>query len=108
MLSLKQKEWHWQDCKKAKANGEDIPMAKKRRSQPSNKPTSRLESAVVAQKRPISSLMAQSEKMIASAIASGFEILQSDTSSDEEEGKDRKMAANKKNSNLTKPNKRKK
>ncbi len=30
MLSPKQMEWLWQDLKKAKANGEDIPMAKKR------------------------------------------------------------------------------
>ncbi len=29
MLSPKQKEWLWQDRKKAKANGEDIPVAKK-------------------------------------------------------------------------------
>ncbi len=107
-LSPKQKEWLWQDRKKAKANGEDIPTAKKRRSQPSNKSTARLESAVAAQKRQISSLTAQNEKMIASLIASGFEIPQSDPSSDKEEGKDRKMAANKKNSNLTKTNKRKK
>ncbi len=108
MLSPKQKEWLWQDRKKAKANGEDIPMAKKRRSQPSNKLTACLESAVTAQKWQISSLTAQNEKMIASLIASGFENPQSDPSSDKEEGKDCKMAANKKNSNLTKTNKRKK
>ncbi len=108
MLSPKQKEGLWQDCNNAKASGEDIPAAKKRRSQPSNKSTSCFESAVAAQKLQISSLIAQNEKMIASLIASGIEILQSDPSSDEEEGKDRKMAANKKNSNLTKTNKRKK
>ncbi len=108
MLSPKQKEWLWQDHKKAKANGEDIPTAKKRRSQPLNKSTVHLESAVAAQKRQISSLTDQIEKMITSLIASGFEIPQSDPSSDEEEGKDRKMAANKKNLNLTKTNKRKK
>ncbi len=34
ILSLKKKEWFWQDCKKAKANGEEIPMAKKRCGQP--------------------------------------------------------------------------
>ncbi len=108
MLSPKQKEWLWQDCKKAKANGDNIPTAKKRHSQPSTKLTAHLESAVAAQKRQISSLTAQNEKMIASLIASGFEIPQSDPSSDKEEGKDCKMAAKKKNSNLTKTNKRKK
>ncbi len=108
MLSPKQKEWLWQDRKKAKVNGEDITTAKKRHSQPSNKSTSRLESAVAAQKWQISSLTAQNEKMIASLIASGTEIPQSDPSSDKEDDKDRKMAANKKNSNLTKTNKRRK
>ncbi len=93
MLSLKQKEWLWQDCKKAKANGEDIPMAKKRCSHPSNKSTARLESAVTAQKRQISSLTAKNEKMIASLIASGFEIPQSDPSSDEKEGNTAKKKA---------------
>ncbi len=34
MLSPKQKEWLWQDHKKAKANGEAIPAAMKRCSQP--------------------------------------------------------------------------
>ncbi len=82
-------------------------MAKKR-SQPSNKSSAHLESAMAAQKQQISSLMAQNEKMRASLIASGFEIPESDPSSDREEGKDCKMAANKKNSNLTKSNKRKK
>ncbi len=107
-LSLKQKERLWQDCKKANANGEDIPTAKKRHSQPSNKSTLHLESAVAAQKRQISSLTAQNEKMIASLMASDIEILQSDPSSNNEEGKDRKMVANKKNLNFTKTNKRKK
>ncbi len=47
--------------------------------------------------------------MIAALIASGFEIPQSDPSSNKEDGEDRKMAAaNKKNSNLTKTNKRRK
>ncbi len=67
-----------------------------------------LESAVAAQKWQISSLTAQNEKMVAALIASGFEIPQSDPSSNEKDGEDRKMAANKKNSNLTKTNKRKK
>ncbi len=88
----------------SQSNGEDIPTAKKRCSEPSNKSTSCLESAVAAQKWQINSLTAQNKKII----TSGIEILQSDPSSDEEEGEDRKMAANKKNSNLTKTNKRKK
>ncbi len=46
--------------------------------------------------------------MIASLIASGFEILQSHPSSDKEDGEDCKMAAKKKNSNLTKTNKKRK
>ncbi len=96
MLSLKQKEWLWQDCKKAKANGEDIPVAKKRHSQPSTKSTLRLGSAVAAQKWHINSLAAQNKNMIASLIAFGFEILQSDPSSDKGDGEDRKMASNKK------------
>ncbi len=50
----------------------------------------------------------QNEKMVAALIASGIEIPDSDPSSDKEDGKDRKMAANKKNSNLTKTNKSKK
>ena len=110
MLSPKQKEWLWQDRKKAKANGEDIPGPKKRPSQPpkANKANKRLESAVAAQKRQISSLAAKNEKMVAALIASGFEIPESDPSSDEDGDGDRKMAANKKNPNLTKTNKRKK
>ncbi len=62
MLSPKQKEGLWQDCNNAKASGEDIPAAKKRRSQPSNKSTSCFESAVAAQKRQINSLTAQKER----------------------------------------------
>ncbi len=108
MLSLKQKEWPWQVRKKAKGNGEDIPAAKKRHSQPSNKSTTRLESAVAAKKRQISSLTAQNKKMVAALIASSFEIPESDPSSGKEDEDNRKMAANKKNSNLTKTNKRKK
>ncbi len=108
MLSPKQKEWLWQDRKKAKANGEDIPTAKKRRGQTPPKLSKRLESAVATQKRQISSLMAQNQKMIAAITASGINIPDSDTSSGEEEVEDHKMAANKKNSNLTKTNKRKK
>ncbi len=46
--------------------------------------------------------------MNAAITASGIDIPDSDPSSDEEEAEDRKMAANKKNSNLTKTNKRKK
>ncbi len=108
MLSPKQKEWLWQDCRKATANGDDIPTAKKRRSQPLNKSTLHLQLAVAAQKWQISSLTAQNKKMINSLIASGFEIPQSDPSSDKEDGEDHKMVANKKNSNLTKTKKRKK
>ncbi len=64
---------------------------------------------MVTQKRQISSLTAQNQKMIAAITASGIDIPDSDPSSGEEDkDKDRKMAANKKNSNLTKTNKRKK
>ena len=108
MLSPKQKEWLWQDRKKAKANGEDIPTAKKRRGQTPPAQSKRLEAAVASQKRQISSLTALNDKMIAAMTASGIDIPDSDPSSDEEEGKDRKMAANKKNSNLTKTGKRRK
>ena len=108
MLSLKQKEWLWQDRKKAKANGEDIPGAKKRRGQTPPKQAKRLEAAVASQKRQISSLTALNEKMIAAMTASGIDIPESDPSSDEEGEEDRKMAANKKNSSLTKTNKRRK
>ncbi len=68
----------------------------------------RLEAAVASQKRQISSLTALNDKMIAAMTASGIDIPDSDPSSDEEEGEDRKIAANKKNSNLTKTNKRRK
>jgi hypothetical protein len=108
MLSAKQKEWLWQDQKKAKANGEDIPAPKKRPSQSSNKSNKQLESALAVQKRQISSLATNNKKMVAALIASGFEIPESDPSSDKDNTKDRKMAANKKNSNLMKTNKRKK
>ncbi len=37
LLSPKQNKWLWQDHKKAKSNGEDIPAAKKRCSKPLNK-----------------------------------------------------------------------
>ncbi len=64
---------------------------------------------MATQKRQISSLLAQNQKMIAAITASGIDIPDSDPSSGEEdENKDRKMAANKKNSNLTKTNKRRK
>ncbi len=101
MLSPKQKEWLWQYCKKAKANGEDILVAKKRCSQPSSKLAKRLESAGVSQKWQISSLNAQNEITVV-LIAPGIEIPDSDPFSDREDGDDRKLVANKKNSNLTK------
>ncbi len=108
MLSPKQKEWLWQDCKKAKAYGDDIPTAKKRHSQPSTKPAKRLESAMASQKWQISSLTTQNKKLITTLIVSGIEIPYSDPSSDKDDGEDRKMVANKKIFNLTKTNKRKK
>ncbi len=108
ILSPKQKKWLWQDRKKAKANGEDIPAAKKQRGQNPPTQSKRLEAAVASQKRQISSLMALNDKMIAAMTASGIDIPDSNPSSDEEEGEDRKIAANKKNSNLTKTNKRRK
>ncbi len=60
------------------------------------------------QKRQIISLTTKSKKMIAALIASGIEIPNSDPSLGEEDDKDHKMAANKKNSNLTKIKKSKK
>ncbi len=48
MLSFKQKEWLWQDHKKAKANGEDIPAAKKSYSQSSPKPANKCQESAVA------------------------------------------------------------
>ncbi len=64
---------------------------------------------MATQKQQISSLTSQNQKIIAAFTASGIDIPDSDPSSGkEEEDKDRKMAANKKNSNLTKTNKRKK
>ncbi len=108
MLSPKQKEWLWQDHKKAKANGEDIPMAKKRHRQPSNKLTFCLESAVAAQKWQICSLTAQNKRMIAALIASGIDIPKSNPSLENDNDKGRKMTANKKNSNLAVINKTRK
>ncbi len=46
--------------------------------------------------------------MIATLIASGIEIPESNPSSEEDNNKDLKMAVNKKNPNLTKTNKRRK
>ncbi len=63
---------------------------------------------MATQKRQISSLMAQNQKTIVAITASGINIPNSDPSSEEEDGEVRKMAANKKNSNLTKTNKRRK
>ncbi len=108
MLSSKQKETLWQDCKKGKANEEDIPAAKKRCSQPSPKPAKNLESAMATQKRQISSLTAQNEKMITSLIASSIKIPESGLSSGEDDDGDHKMVANQNNSNPTKTNKRRK
>ncbi len=62
----------------------------------------------MTQKRQISSLTAQNKKMIVALTASGIAIPKSDPSSDEDDGEDHKMAANKKNSNFTKTNKRRK
>ncbi len=109
MLSPKQMECFWQDRKKAKANREDIPAAKKRCGQPPPpKQAKHLESAVATQKRQISSLTAQNKKMIVALTASGIDIPVSDPSLEEDEGKDRKMTSNRKNSNLTKTNKSRK
>ncbi len=73
-----------------------------------SKQAKHLESAVATMKRQISSLMALNKKMIAAMTALSIDIPKSDPSSDKDNGEDRKMAANKKNSNLTKTNKRKK
>ncbi len=64
MHSHKQKEWLWQDYKKAKANIEDIPAAKKKPENPPNKQAKHLESAVASHKHEISTLTAKNEKMI--------------------------------------------
>ncbi len=63
---------------------------------------------MATQKRQISSLTAQNQKIMADLIASGFEIPDSYPSSGEEEYEDCKMEANEINSNLAKTNKRKK
>ncbi len=73
-----------------------------------SKQAKRLESTMVTQERQISSLTAQNEEMITAMTALGIDIPKSDPSSDKEDGEDRKMAANKKNSNLTKTHKRRK
>ncbi len=52
--------------------------------------------------------MALNNKMIAAMTASGIDIPKSDPSYDEEDGEDCKMAANNKNFNFTKTNKRRK
>ncbi len=75
---------------------------------PPTKQAKRLESAVVTRKSQISSLTAQDQKMMAGLLASGIDVPDSDPSLGEEEEEDRKMAANKKNFNFTKTNKRKK
>ncbi len=98
MLSPKQKEWLLLDCKKFKANGEDIPAAKKRQGQTPPKQAKRLESAVVTQKRKISSLTTLNKKMIMAMTVFSIDIPKLDPSSDKEEGEDRKMEANRKNS----------
>ncbi len=63
---------------------------------------------MVTWKRQISSLTALNKKMIAAMTVSGIDIPKSNPSSGKEEGDDHKMAANRKNSNLTKTNKRRK
>ncbi len=67
-----------------------------------------LESAVASHKCQISTLMDKNEKMMAALVASGFEHPDSNPSSNEEEEDNIKMAANKKISNLTKSNKKRK
>ncbi len=63
---------------------------------------------MATQKCQISSLTAQNKKIILDLIASGIDIPDSDPSLGEEDSKDCKMVANKKNSNLAKTNKRRK
>ncbi len=75
---------------------------------PPPKQAKHLESAVVTEKRQISSLTAQNKKMIVALTASGIEIPSFNPFLDKDNGEDHKMAPNKKNSNLTKTNKRKK
>ncbi len=108
MLSPKQKEWLWQACKKANANGEDILAAKKRWGQTPPKQVKHLESAVVTQKHQLSSLTAQNQKMIVALTPSGIDASKSDPSSGKDDDGDHKIAANKKNSKLTKTNERRK
>ncbi len=61
---------------------------------------------MATKQRQISSLTAQNKEMIVALTASGIDITDSDPSLDEDDGEDHKMAANKKNSNPTKTNKR--
>ncbi len=104
VLSSKQKEWLWQECKKAKADGEDIPVANKRCRQSPAKQAKRLELAMVTQKHQISSLTAQNKNMIVTLIASGIEIPNFVPSLGKEDNGDCKIVANKKNSNFAKNN----
>ncbi len=102
MLFPKQNEWLRQDRKKAKTNRSNILATKKRQSNPSVKPAKCLEPAMASQKLQISSLTAQNQKIITALIASGIKIPDSDPSSDKDNGEECNMAANRKNSNLTK------
>ncbi len=60
------------------------------------------------QKCQISSLTAHNKTMMVALIALGFEIPNSDPSSGDIDSRDHKIAANKKNSNLTMTNKKRK
>ncbi len=101
MPSAKQKEWLWQDHKKAKGSGQDIPAANGGCAPPANKHAKRLASAVNSHCNRIDNLTAQNKRLIAALSRQGIDIPKSDDLSNEE-GEDCKMAANRKNSSLTK------
>ncbi len=63
---------------------------------------------MASQKHQISTLTTKNEKLMVSLVASVFDIPESNPSSDKDNDKELKMAANKKNSNLTKTNKKRK
>ncbi len=108
MISPNQKYWLWQDCKKAGANGADIPVAKKCWGQPPIKQTQCLASAVESHKSQITTLTAHNQNMMATVVAADIDVPESNPTIREEEGEDHKIAANKKNSHLMKTNKKRK
>ncbi len=93
-------------CKKTKSNGDDILAAKKRWEQPPTKQVKCLASAIQSHQSQINSLTAQNQKMMTAFIALAIDIPKWDSCAEEDDKKDHKIAANKKNPNLTKTNKK--